>query len=145
MAKKLILPVFWALFGAFIVITVVIQVLMGPPVRQWLNDSLGVNFVPVLFLASRAIFFLLGLALIILTAKAEIDRTLKKFLILSGSSAIGVSVGVLLHNLVSGVIGGEEPFFFILAVFVCPVAFLVGAVGSIVLMVRRKKQGSQIT
>ena len=34
-------------------------------------------------------------------------------------------VAVILHNLVSGLLGVEEPVFFILAVFVIPIYFLV--------------------
>ena len=69
---------------------------------------------------------------------------------LQGASAVGIPVGVVLHNLVYGVfiyffgenfwdrIGiSDEPVFFVLAIVVCPIAFLVGTIGSIVLMVRR--------
>ena len=76
---------------------------------------------------------------------------LKKFLILTAASFVGFFVFVLLHNLVYGLFihffgadfwnGGDEPFFFILAVIVCPLGFLVGAIGSIVIVVRRKLSG----
>ena len=102
------------------------------------------------------VFFLLGLTLIILAVKAELDRTFKKFLILTGASAVGIFASMLLHNLVYGAfilwfgegfwerIGlEEEPFFFMLAIFVCPLAYLVGTVSSIVLMIRRKKHETQ--
>ena len=77
---------------------------------------------------------------------------LKKFLILTGASAVGFFLSVILHNLVYGLfihlfgsgfwerIGlGDEPFFFIIAVFVCPIGFLVGAVGSIVLFIKERR------
>ncbi len=99
------------------------------------------------------IFFLLGIALIFLTIREKIDRLLKKFLILTGASAIGIPIGVILHNLFYALfillfgadfwdrIGiGDEPFFFILALIVCPIAFLVGVIGSIVLVIRKKKR-----
>ena len=35
--------------------------------------------------------------------------------------------------------GGDEPVFFIIAIVVCPIGFLVGAVGSIVLAIRRHR------
>lgn len=138
MAKKLVLPVFWTLVGVFVVIVIVMQVLMGLPVLN--------------FFVSAPLFFLLGLALIILAVRTETDRIFKRFLILTGSAAVGMSVSALLHNVVYGAfiqwfgadfwkrIGvGDEPFFFIMAVVVCPVAYLVGVVGSIVLILRRKK------
>jgi ABC-type multidrug transport system permease subunit len=81
---------------------------------------------------------------------------LKKFLILTGASAVGMAGSQFLHNLVFGLfiqlfgadfwdrIGiGDEPVFFMLAVFVCPLAYLVGAVGSIVLMVRRRSSSNK--
>jgi len=102
------------------------------------------------------VFFLLGLTLIILAVKAELDRTFKKFLILTGSAAAGILVSMLLHNLVYGAFiqwFGEgfwertgledEPFFFMMAVFVCPLAYLVGTVGSIATIIRRKKHETQ--
>jgi len=33
---------------------------------------------------------------------------------------------------------GDEPFFFILATIICPIAFLVGVIGSIVIFIRRE-------
>ncbi|GAG61024.1 unnamed protein product, partial [marine sediment metagenome] len=35
---------------------------------------------------------------------------------------------------------GDEPVFFILAIIVCPIAFLVGVIGSIVLFIKKKKK-----
>ena len=154
--KKYILPVFWALFGVFVAFVIVMQVLMGPPVRQLINESIGVNFAPSLFFILGSLFFLLGLALIILTARAKLDKLFKSFLLLTGSSAVGVFVSILLHGVIYGLfilIFGEgfwdktgitdEPFFFIMAIFVCPLAYLVGTVGSIVLIIRRGKQATQ--
>ncbi len=61
---------------------------------------------------------------------------LKKFLLTMGISAGVFVVSVLAHNAISAWLGVEEPVFFIIAVFLCPVAFLVGAVGSIVLAIK---------
>ncbi len=153
MVNRFVLPIFWALFGVFILLAIVMQVLMDSPLRQLLNDSLGVNFVPMLFFISGSLFLLLGLTLLILAVKADIDRKFKSFLILTGAAAMGIFASMLLHNLVYGAfiqffgedfwerIGiGDEPFFFIMAIFVCPIAYLVGTVGSIVIIIRRKKQ-----
>jgi len=71
---------------------------------------------------------------------------LKKFLILTGASFVGFFVFVLLHNLVYGLFihfcgadfwnGGDEPFFFIMAI-ICLLGFLAGAAGSITLSIKR--------
>ena len=74
------------------------------------------------------------------------------FLILTGASATGSLVSVFLHNAIYALfiewfgvgfwerIGmGDEPFFFILATIICPIAFLVGAIGSIVLFIKKKR------
>ena len=62
---------------------------------------------------------------------------LKRFLLTMGISAGSFLVGVMGHNAISAWFGIEEPVFFAIAVFVCPVAFLVGAVGSRTLAIRR--------
>ena len=154
--NKFILPVFWALFGVFISFAIAMQVLMESPLRQWLNESIGVNFAPSLFFTLGSLFFLLGLALIILTARAKLDKIFKSFLLLTGASAVGVFVSILLHGAIYGLfilLFGEgfwdrigvpdEPFFFIMAIFVCPLAYLVGTIGSIVLIIRRGKHEAQ--
>jgi ABC-type multidrug transport system permease subunit len=82
--------------------------------------------------------------LLVLTARAKLKKMPKAFLLLTGASAVGLPVFAVLHNLVyalfiyffgEGFWGGigDEPVFFILAVIVSPIAFLVGAIGSIVL------------
>lgn len=142
---------FWSLLGTFIWLLIVMQVLMQQPLRESINNILGINFVPMLFLFSGTIFFLLGLSLLILAVKAELDKTLKIYLIVTSASAVGIFASMVLHNLVYGLFihfWGEdfwqrtgmedEPLFFIMAIFVCPIAYLVGTIGSIVLFFRRR-------
>jgi len=129
---KLIWSVFWALVGIFVGIASAFFIAA-------FRGSIFLWFITV----SGAAFFLLGVALIVLTVKEKVGGTLKKFLLLTGASATGIFVFVLLHNAIYGLFilcfgadfwnGGDEPFFFIMAIFVCPIGFLVGAVGSIVL------------
>jgi len=102
---------------------------------------------------SGTIFFSLGVALIVLTVKEKVAGMVKKFLILTGASAAGFFISFLLHNFIYGLFihffgegfwdrigpGGDEPFFFIMAIFVCPIGFLVGVVGSIVLAIKSKQ------
>jgi hypothetical protein len=56
----------------------------------------------------------------------------RRFLWLMAGAAITFPVAVVLHNVVSGLLGIEEPVFFVLAVVVAPLAFFIGAVGAAV-------------
>ena len=133
MNRKLSWPIFWALIGVFVVSGIVILV---PAIRELV---VGLVFI----VTAGAIFALLGVALIVFTLREKVEGLLKKFLFLTGASSAGLLVSVLLHNAIYGLFiyffgedfwnGGDEPFFFIMAVIVCPIGFLVGAVGSIVL------------
>ena len=144
MKGKLSWSIFWALVGVFVVMAIVFAI---PAVREL--------FMGLLFMAfSGAVFALLGVALIFLTVKEKVAGMLKRFLLLTGASAVGIPVSAVLHNLVYGLfiywfgadfwdrIGlGDEPFFFIM-VLVCVLGFVVGAAGSIVLAVKKHGQRS---
>jgi hypothetical protein len=157
MTSKYIRPLFWALLGAFILVFLSIFV-MNPPIRTWLNDLYPDETVAVavsiFFPLSGLLFFALGLTLLIVTirARARLDRLLKRFLLVTSSSAVGIFASLLLHGVVFGLlilVFGEdfwtrtgledEPFFFIMGLLVCPLAYLVGTIGSIILMFRKKK------
>ena len=131
---------FWALVGVFIV---VLAVYIIPPVRELVLEA-------AFFLGAGVAFLLLGALLIYFTLKGKVRGLLKRFLLITGASAAGIPVGVVLHNVVYGVfiyffgenfwdrIGmSDEPVFFVLAIIVCPIAFLVGIVSSIGLTLRR--------
>lgn len=62
---------------------------------------------------------------------------LRYFLLTTGGSIILFAVSVVLHNAISAIFGVEEPVFFLIATVVAPIAFVVGAVGSLVLLIRR--------
>jgi len=49
-------------------------------------------------------------------------------------------VSIVLHNLISGLIGVEEIFFFILVVFVIPTYTLIAILFSVVSFVRKRKR-----
>jgi len=86
----------------------------------------------------------LGLVLLIFALKEKMNKKSKIFLILTGASAVGFFVFVVLHNVFYGLgtatkeisilnylIEGLDIAFFLIAVFVCPIGFLIGAIGSI--------------
>jgi len=136
--KKSLTATFWALVVNFLLI---VSEFLIPAVRELFRGSL-------LFLLPFVIFSLLGVVLIFLAIKeGAADRKRKKFLMLTGASAAGFFLSVLLHNAFYGLAVITDHItilrylmevlhvaFFLIAIFVCPIGFLIGAVGTIVLL-----------
>ena len=91
------------------------------------------------------IFFIYGCALIYLTFKLKIKGKQKTFLLLTGISAIGFPVFVILHNFfyALAVLAGNlvvlkaimeflHAAFFLIGLIGCPIGFLIGAIGTLV-------------
>jgi divalent metal cation (Fe/Co/Zn/Cd) transporter len=146
MKGKLIRSIFWALVAVFIL---VVGVIFVPALNE-----LSARVAPFGLIFLGVLFFLLGVTLIVLTVKHKVQGKLKRFLLLTGSSAAGLPVFAILSNVVYALViyffgenawgsVGDEPFFFILATIVCPIAFLVGAVGTIVLGAKNKSNADQ--
>lgn len=120
--------VFWSLVG--LVAVAVVESLAGKHVEFPFKVALIVAL------------SLLGGTVLFLTLRQRVGGALKVFLILSGAAPAAMIVSVVLHNVVSGLLTAllnrnlEEPVFFLIAVFGCPAAFLVGVVGSVVMIVR---------
>jgi len=141
--RRLSWPIFWALVGVFVVIA---SVFLIPAARELL---MGFAFL----IASGTVFFLLGVALIFLTLREKVRGKLKKFFILTGASSTGFFVSFLLHNAIYGLLiywfgadfwkGGDEPVFFVMATVVCPVGFLVGVAGSIVIAIKEFRRAKE--
>ncbi|MBN2421830.1 hypothetical protein JXB41_01270 [Candidatus Woesearchaeota archaeon] len=94
------------------------------------------------FLAGLGIIFtILGIILIIKAIKLK-NKPAKRFLLLTGIAAAGILPGTILHNLVYALFillfgegfwqGGDEPVFFIFALVVCPILFIIGSTGTLV-------------
>ena len=139
MVPRSLFIVFWTLVVAFVAL---ILTVLFPDVLDF--------FRPV-FLSLTAICFLLGLALLILALRWQERTLLRTFWILAGASTLGFALGSVLHNafyalamvteqwaILSGAMNVLEVAFFLIAVLLCPVAFLVGTVGAIVLIVRSR-------
>ena len=140
MRKYLIPLVFWLLIGCF---GLIVATALSPVVRGLIH---GVPFLTIL-----SSIFLLGGALVFLVLRQRVGESLRKFLLLTGGSAVGFFVFSVLHNLIYGVLAyflgadfwdnvglGDEPFFFFIAILICPIGFLVGVAGSVVLFIRRR-------
>ena len=103
-------------------------------------------------IAALAIAFgLLGLLVVVLTARLGERRLRKVFFLLAGASAAGIPIFAVLHNLVYGLFivwfgkgfweshgMADEPVFFILAILICPALFVISSAASIVLMIRSR-------
>jgi hypothetical protein len=142
---KTIRSIFWALVAVFIII--IITMFVGVPLAG--DFQLG-------FIAFPAwiVFLGLGVTLIVLTIKKKVGGKPKKFLLLTGSSAVGLPIFAILSNVVYALViyffgenawgtMGDEPFFFILATVVCPIGFLVGAVGTIILGLKNEPRADK--
>ena len=140
----ILISLFWSLPAAFIIIA---SVLVCGQLDLLPEEYAGI-IVPSVF----ALFLILSIPELIFAIRQRLEKLLKRFLILTGASALGIFVSFILHNAIYGIfiyffgegfwerIGmSDEPFFFVLAVIICPIAFLVGIVGSIVLFVKRRR------
>ena len=63
-------------------------------------------------------------------------KMLKMFLMTAEISVAVFILGVFLHNALSGLFGVEEPVFFFISVFLAPLGFAVGLIGSLVIFIQ---------
>ncbi len=142
MKKGLSWPIFWALLGVFPVLAIAVLV----PIEEILRFEVPGGFAVILVLG--AAFTLLGGALLFFALREKASR----FLMLAGASAAGIVISILLHNFLYGLgivwfgadfwdrIGLEDEIvFFLMATLVCPIGFLVGAVGSVIVAIRQSR------
>jgi hypothetical protein len=133
---------FWVMVAIFIV---VVATVVSENVVDFISFEMG-------FFVLGGIAVILGIAIVILAARSSYDKLSRSFLILTGSSMAGILAGALLHNLIYGLViefgsgsriiesvgGFTEAAFFIIGTLISPVAFLAGAVGTIVQIARKR-------
>lgn len=130
------------LIGIYILLTGYVLIPMPTSIRQILF-----YFATILVIALSV----LGVVLIILTLKRKVKGALKWFLLLAGIASVALFLCLLLHNFVHTLfiqwfstdfwqwIGmKDESFFFILAHVICPLVFLIGFVGSAVMLIKKR-------
>ena len=138
MKDRLVWSIFWAMV-AFFFISIFSMFILVPIAG---DSPLRLNA-----FAALPIFFGLGVALLVLTVKKKVPGLLRKFLLLAASSAVGLLFFAVLHNLVTALLINffgfgadfDEPVFFLLATTICPLGFLVGAIGSFVLAIKDRR------
>jgi hypothetical protein len=130
--------IFWAMVAVFAALVA------SPCLADWLKFW---EYKRLLLVVIAVVFFALAIALLVLTVKLKEPLIRRIFFLLTGVSAAAIPVCVILHNVVYRLFfhGGnrDEPFFFILAIIVCPALFIIGMLGSIVLFISdrlRKKE-----
>lgn len=139
--KKSLIIIFWSLVSVFLIIG-----------AQIFIPAFGDLFRGPIFLLFFLIFFLLGLRLLFLIKKENLEGKEKKFLLLTGFSAVGFFPSVILHNFfyALGIVASNiiivkylmevlGVLFFLVAIFVCPLFFLIGAVKTISFLGKAKK------
>jgi len=143
----MVIKTFWLLLGIFVF---VLGQLFIPLVENLFRGSL-------LFLLPFIIFSLCGALLIFLTLKKKVEGNLKKFLLLTGFSASCIFVGIFLHNFFYAIgvitehIFGLYHFvqllhviFFVIAMIICPIGFLIGTIGVIIIIRKTPKPPHQL-
>lgn len=120
------------IFGASVVVAILVGILLYRPRYRGKGRP---------FHLLLAILVLLGVILVVLTVSQGVEGALRVFLIMTGAAPAAFLISVLLHNATCAIImvlfdkEVDEPVFFLLAVFGCPAAFVVGAIGSVVLWI----------
>ena len=144
MNVKSIRLIFWITVAVFVII--ILSMLSG-------DQFIGGAAYRYIMFPAFIVLFGLGIALLVLTVKKGPEGKRRAFLILTGASAVGIPASAVLHNLVYALLIlifgedvwaslGDEPVFFFLAVIVCPIAYLVGAIGTIVLAARDRRSAA---
>lgn len=140
--KKTVLTViFYALIGVFVS---AISIIFIPVFKGFVSGTF--------MIISGVILVILGSILIGLTLVQKVEGKLKKFLMLTGVSATGFFIFALLHNIfyaleqITGRIAilsypmkAFEVIFFLIAIFACPIGFLVGIIGTIIMFNKKRK------
>jgi hypothetical protein len=135
----------WLCFWILVAVVIVIAALICIP------GGRGMLRTGTLISVGGIALFVAGGALVFFTVKEKTGGRLRMLLILTGASAMGITAGVVLHNVVYGLFISlfgadfwkriglmDEPVFFIFALIVCPIAFLIGSIGTIVYYLKHR-------
>ena len=135
------------LFNALIILSILVMLDMFIP-------NIGRMTGPNVFIL-WILHFAAGVGLIITTYKEKISGKRKFFLLLSGFSSAGFLLGVVLHNslyalgtitenlvILNKIINFFEVAFFLAATIICPIGFIVGMVGTLIVLMKSQSEKS---
>jgi len=133
--------IFYLLIAVFVL---VVSIIFIPAFSEFVSG--------IFMIVSGIILIVLGSVLIGLTLVQKIEGKLQKFLILTGASAVGFFAFAFLHNIFYALVQvpsriavlnylmkSFEVIFFLIAIFVCPLGFLVGVIGTLVIFYKKRK------
>ena len=140
--KENTLTIIFYLLAVFFVLA--ISTIFIPVFREYVSGTF--------MIISGVILVILGSILIGLTLVQKVEGKLKKLLILTGASAVGFFIFILLHNIfyalaqvtshisiLNYLMKAFEVIFFLIAIFACPIGFVIGVIGSIVMFKKKRK------
>ncbi|MCB1218831.1 hypothetical protein KDL44_15725 [bacterium] len=122
------LATFWLMLAVFAALLAFAFIPNSSPLKQAVSSA---------FLPTVGLLAALGISEIIFVMRERnCSGMLRAFLLLAGISVVGTPLSILLHNVVSYLLklwfsAPEEGVFFVLALFVFPVLFLVSVIGVI--------------
>ena len=126
-----------AVRNAFIFIVLALAFLMLPFTVFLISGSDTANILGGLFVSAGAVYVLSYLFYDRIEPKLG-ERELKMskiFLMVAGISLAVFILSVFLHNAISALFKVEEPVFFFISVFIAPLGFAVGLIGSLVIFI----------
>jgi len=140
--KENTLTIIFYLLAVFFVLA--ISTIFIPVFREYVSGTF--------MIISGVILVILGSILIGLTLVQKIEGKLKKLLMLTGASAVGFFIFILLHNIfyalaqvtshisiLNYLMKAFEVIFFLIAIFACPIGFVIGVIGTIVMFKKKRK------
>jgi hypothetical protein len=146
--KKILTILFWILISSFITVFIVIQIILsplGPHAFQEFAGTIAFPFITIFITLTISIIFL------IFVVRENLEKIFKSYLVLTGISAAGFSLTILLHTLIYAVFKGSfwsnliasheimlNIIFGILLSLIFPSGFIFGMIGSIVLFIKRR-------
>jgi len=127
--------IFFAIASAFLMLPFSVTLIMNPDTVHVLGG---------LFLSGGTVYLLSYIYYDRVEPKLDERwlKMLKVFLLVAGISLGVFIISIFLHNALSALFGTEEPVFFVVAVFISPLAFTVGIIGSLVIFLKGLFSGS---
>lgn len=132
--------------GKITKITFIALIIISVPVFINLISPAILNLSNIIRVILLSLLFLLGLAFLVIVLKNPVTGLLRRYLVLTALNAVIIPCAVLFHNWCSNLSGTREDiFFFFIAVIICPLGFLAGIVGSLILSLKSTQKPAKET
>ncbi|MCK4829473.1 hypothetical protein KA005_77830 [bacterium] len=135
------------LFYALMILSILVTLgMLFPDIVRMVGPYIFILWIP---------HFVIGVGLIVTTYREKITGKRKFYLLSSGFSSAGFLLGVVLHNLlyalgtitenlviVNKIINFFGVAFFLAATIICPIGFIVGMVGTLIILKKSQSEKS---